>query len=291
MAIVEKGDIIRRIADNTIFQVPINGKLNPGFEFIRGTAQASTADRARPMAPAEAVKPEDSANGLKDPEDKHVVMEGKKKKQDDIVELFKSPDFDSYYDGAKLEKQLAVVTTQPGLMAKEDAKIVSEALQSAFANELGNTNPETMKAAVMGMLQLALTHSTSNEADYAAETCQVTLDIPATPKLRGETVRDTVVKAVSGKPYDNPLRQYLRHFAPTTVWLIKNKKLMVNEKVMAQHGVISRFVSKCFDFSRPDYSTYSPNDIRAWQLALKEAVSRKQINVNTTLHNTSELRS
>nr|UXV25357.1 CP [peony leafroll-associated virus] len=291
MALVKTGDIIRRLSDNTVYKAPTSGQLTPQYEFLRPLAQSLPTDANRPNAPNDSVTaPAVTTGRTENVTDKHVVSENKKIKVDDIVGLFKDPSFDSYYDGSSLDKRLTVTTNVPGLMTAEHAKIVSDTILDEAQKLYGKSDGDFTKALILGMLQLALTYSTSPDADMSAESCYVTLDVPGSPKLHGQFIREVVNKAVSGMSYSNPYRQYLRLFAPTTVWLIKNKKLVVNEKVAAQHGVPLKFVAMCFDFSRPDYSTYNINDIRAWQLALNQAVSRKQYSVNTTIHNTSELR-
>lgn len=291
MATTAVGDIVRRDSDSELFVSRRAGKLIPGYTVVRKATAALPVDANRPTLPEQVYTTSVTDEG-KDPnvQDKHVVSEGKLEKKTDLLEVFKAPSLNTVFDSSSLTKPLVKVESVPGVLSSSLAIKVSEALGNLAVSVAGQSS-EAQLAFVLGMLQGALTFSTSAEADLSGEDCYVVLDLPNQPKLRPEVVRETINAITNGTSYENGYRQYLRIFSSTTVGLINNKKLTVNSKVMAQHGVTPRFVSHCFDFSRPNYETYNPNQIRAWQLAQDEAFTRKRLSVNTTLHNTRELRS
>nr|BDX29240.1 coat protein [Grapevine leafroll-associated virus 13] len=264
-------------------------RLPFGYTFVRnGTA----ADASLPGVPdaAYVVSSSTPAPVREEVEDKGVVFEEKMTKISDPKDLFLKPSLNQVLDMTKFGSMLPLPTVEPGLMADEDAHLVSEELMKLQQSIMHDTSNEAIAAFVLACFQVVVTYSTSEETELKEQYGAV-IGYGDKPVLTLKALYSTIRTAVSGKNYENPVRQYWRKFSPSIISASSVGKIKPNQKVLAQHGVVKRFASYCLDVLRPSYAYYNVRQIRAWQLAQREAFSAVASSNATTLHNTSELKS
>lgn len=307
---VAQNDVVRNVVNNTELLVTKvgGGALNSAhFTYLRkaagGDVNLTPVDDAlylqptRPPSPPPTMpRPSGQGGGNRPPrrEDRPGqggsmnVFEEKVTNVENAMELFDNLASNLVLSVKAFDGLLAKPAVEPGMMDAESTKAVSDSLRQYQMELMNDDSNEAITAFLLGFLQNLVTYYTSHDVDTKLG-FGVHLGYGDNIFLPYAQLKSRVESAVSGKGYDNPLRQYARMFTNTVINLINNGKLLPNYKVLIQHGVPKKFVAYCIDFLRPNYLTYNPNQIRAWQLAQQSAFDRKSSASTSTLHNTKEL--
>lgn len=312
---IQPRDVIRRISDNTEYIVPVVPAGRVGlahsdtFVFVRNATAADAnlprlpeADFVQTTAPSQTSPPQPQqpvGPGGRRPGQTEQgttsgagvsVFEDKLNKATTAVDLFENLNSSLVLDSKEFGNLLARPAVEPGMLDIDTVKEVSKKLREYQTTLMNDTSNEATAAFLQGFLQCLVTYYTSPDMEVK-ENFGVHLGFGNNVFLPYAAIKQVVVNAVGSKSSENPLRQYGRLFTATIINLINNGKLQPNYKVLIQHGVPKRFQAYTLDCLRPSYLLYNPNQIRAWQLAQQAAFTRKTGSNQSTLHNTSELKS
>nr|UYR58736.1 coat protein [Grapevine leafroll-associated virus 3] len=178
------------------------------------------------------------------------------------------------------------VINEPGKVSVEVAMKINTALTDLCKKVMGADDAATKTKFSLYVMQIACTFFTSSSAEFKEFDYVETDD--GKKGIRSVGV-DCIKQAAASTPYENPVRQYLAYFTPTFITATLNGRLVMNEKVMAQHGVPPKFVPYTIDCVRPSYDLFNNDAILAWNLARQQAFRIKTVTADNTLHNVYQL--
>nr|WNK15233.1 MAG: capsid protein [Grapevine leafroll-associated virus 3] len=178
------------------------------------------------------------------------------------------------------------VINEPGKVSVEVAMKINAALMELCKKVMGSDDATTKTKFFLYVMQIACTFFTSSSTEFKEFDYIETDD---GKKIYAVWVYDCIKQAAASTGYENPVRQYLAYFTPTFITATLNGKLMMNEKVMAQHGVPPKFFPYAIDCVRPTYDLFNNDAILAWNLARQQAFRNKTVTADNTLHNVFQL--
>nr|ACF05264.1 coat protein [Pineapple mealybug wilt-associated virus 2] len=183
-------------------------------------------------------------------------------------------------------KTVPKVVNQPGLISREIAIRIGEALKEHCKQVMGSDSSTDLATYFIHLIQLAITFSTSKNSEYKEFDY---IETETQKKIYIKDVSEVVERAAMNSGYENPFRQYMRYFTSSSITLTLNGKITPNERTMAHHGVPKQFFAYTYDFIDPDYSLMNHSAINAYNLARIQAFKNKIASVNNTMHNTYQL--
>nr|UYR58739.1 coat protein [Grapevine leafroll-associated virus 3] len=178
------------------------------------------------------------------------------------------------------------VINEPGKVSVEVAMKRNTALTDQCKKVMGADDAATKTKFFLYVMQIACTFFTSSSAEFK-EFDYVESDDGK--KIFAVWVYDCIKQAAASTSYENPVRQYLAYFTPTFITATLNGKLVMSEKVMAQHGVPPKFFPYTIDCVRPSYDLFNNDAILACNLARQQAYRNKTVTADNTLHNVFQL--
>nr|UYR58722.1 coat protein [Grapevine leafroll-associated virus 3] len=178
------------------------------------------------------------------------------------------------------------VINEPGKVSVEVAMKINTALTDLCKKVMGADDAATKTKFFLYIMQIACTYFTSSSAEFKEFDYVETDD---GKKIFAVCMYDCIKQAAASTGYENPVRQYLAYFTPTFITATLNIKLVMNEKVMAQHGVPGKFFPYTIDCVRPSYDLFNNDAILAWNLAFQQAFRNKTVTADNTLHNVFQL--
>nr|UYR58727.1 coat protein [Grapevine leafroll-associated virus 3]UYR58728.1 coat protein [Grapevine leafroll-associated virus 3] len=181
---------------------------------------------------------------------------------------------------------ISKVINEPGKVSVEVAMKINTPLTDLCKKVMGADDAATKTKFFLYVMQIACTFFTSSSAEFKEFDYVETDD---GEKLFAVWVYDCIKQAAASTGYENPVRQYLAYFTPTFITSTLNGKLVMNEKVMAQHGVPPKFNPYTIDCVRPSYDLFNNDAILAWNLATQQACRYKTLTADNTLHNVFQL--
>lgn len=177
----------------------------------------------------------------------------------------------------------------PQLVTKEDCVVVNDKLTHQIRLDFGSADEKTLTLAMIGLLQAALTYSTCTKR-YMPEDSNVVVkdgqrEIQIDARKYFNLIETTLPR------YLNPLRQYMRWWSNTTIYLIKSGKLSPNYYALARWGVTEKYIPYCFDYCILSAKYNTRDEKMAATLARRYALEWKYNTVyeKEALHNTCEL--
>nr|AKC34952.1 capsid protein [Grapevine leafroll-associated virus 3] len=178
------------------------------------------------------------------------------------------------------------VINEPGKVSVEVAMKINTALVELCKKVMGSDDTTTKTKFFLYVMQIACTFFTSSSTEFKEFDYIETDD---GKKIYAVWVYDCIKQAAASTGYENPVRQYLAYFTPTLITATLNGKLVMNEKVMGQHGVPPKFFPYAIDCVRPTYDLFNNDAILAWNLARQQAFRNKTVTGDNTLHNVFQL--
>nr|UYR58738.1 coat protein [Grapevine leafroll-associated virus 3] len=178
------------------------------------------------------------------------------------------------------------VINEPGKVSVEVPMKINAALMELCKKVMGADDASTKTKFLLYVMQIACTFFTSSSTEFKEFDYIVTDD---GKKIYAVWVYDCIKQAASSTGYEYPVSQYLAYFTPTFITPTLNGKLVMNEKVMAQHGVPPKFCPYTIDSVRPTYDLFNNDAILAWHLPRQQACSDKTVTADNTLHNVFQL--
>nr|UYR58730.1 coat protein [Grapevine leafroll-associated virus 3] len=178
------------------------------------------------------------------------------------------------------------VINEPGKVSVEVAMKINTALTDLCKKVMGADDAATKTKFFLYVMQIACTFFTSSSAEFKERDYVVTDD---GKKIFAVWVYDCIKQAAASTGYENPVRQYLAYFTPTFITATLNGILVMNEKVMAQHGVPKKFFGYTIDCVRRSYDIFNNDAILAWNLARQQPFRNKTVTADNTLHNVLQL--
>nr|UYR58744.1 coat protein [Grapevine leafroll-associated virus 3] len=280
--IFSKQELLKYVKDGT--QAELTGLRVVPDKYVFATAALATAAivPARPTTPPAQVVPT---------ADIGVVPESDTLTPNRLV-YEKDPDKSLKTMGKGIALDLTGVThkptviNEPGKVSVEVAMKISTALTDLCKKVMGADDAATRTKFFLYVMQIACTFFTSSSAEFK-EFDYVETDDGKT--LFAVWVYDCIKQAAPSTGYENPVRQYLAYFTPTFITATLNGRLVMNEIVMAQHGVPPKSLPYTIDCVRPSYDLFNNDAILAWNLARQQAFSNKTVTADNTLHNVFQL--
>nr|UYR58723.1 coat protein [Grapevine leafroll-associated virus 3] len=178
------------------------------------------------------------------------------------------------------------VINEPGKVSVEVAMKINTALTDPCKPVMGADDAATKTKFLMYVMQIACTFFTSSSAEFTQFDYVETDD---GMKIFAVWVYDCIKQAAASTGYENPVSQYLAYFTPTFITATLNGRLVMNEKVMAQHAVPPKSLPYTIDCVRPSYDLFNNDAILAWNLARQQAFRNKTVTADNTLHNVFQL--
>nr|UYR58748.1 coat protein [Grapevine leafroll-associated virus 3] len=178
------------------------------------------------------------------------------------------------------------VINEPGKVSVEVAMKINTALTDLCKKVMGADDAATKTKFKLYVMQIACTFFTSSSAEFKEFDYVETDD---GKKIFAVWVYDCIKQAAEATGYETPVSQYLAYFTPTFITATLNGKLVMNEKVMALHGVPPKYDPYTIDCVRPSYDLFNNDAILAWNLARQQAFRNKTVTADNTLHNVFQL--
>ncbi|AFU08348.1 coat protein [Grapevine leafroll-associated virus 3m] len=282
-----KPEILKYVKDGT--QAELTTLPVVPEKFVFATAALATAapipGRAAPAAPAAQATTEVPETEV------GVVPESETLTPNKLV-FEKDPDKFLKTMGKGIALDLTGVThkpkviNEPGKVSVEVAMKINAALMELCKKVMGTDDATAKTKFFLYVMQIACTFFTSSSAEFKEFDYVETDD---GKKIYAVWVFDCIKQAAASTGYENPVRQYLAYFTPTFITATLNGKLVMNEKVMAQHGVPPKFFPYTIDCVRPSYDLFNNDAILAWNLARQQAFRNKTVTADNTLHNVFQL--
>nr|AGG08744.1 coat protein [Grapevine leafroll-associated virus 3] len=277
-----KASFLKYVKDGT--QAELTGIAVVPEKYVFATATLATAAQEPPrQPPAQVVEPQETDIG--------VVPESETLTPNKLV-FEKDPDKFLKTMGKGIALDLTGVThkpkviNEPGKVSVEVAMKINAALMELCKKVMGADDAATKTKFFLYVMQIACTFFTSSSTEFKEFDYIETDD---GKKIYAVWVYDCIKQAAASTGYENPVRQYLAYFTPTFITATLNGKLVMNEKVMAQHGVPPKFFPYTIDCVRPTYDLFNNDAILAWNLARQQAFRNKTVTADNTLHNVFQL--
>nr|AFP55712.1 coat protein [Grapevine leafroll-associated virus 3]AFP55715.1 coat protein [Grapevine leafroll-associated virus 3]AFP55721.1 coat protein [Grapevine leafroll-associated virus 3] len=273
-----KASFLKYVKDGT--QAELTGIVVVPEKYVFATAALATAAQEPPKLPqAQVAEPPEAEIG--------VVPESETLTPNKLV-FEKDPDKFLKTMGKGIALDLTGVThkpkviNEPGKVSVEVAMKINAALMELCKKVMGADDAATKTKFSLYVMQIACTFFTSSSTEFKEFDYIETDD---GKKIYAVWVYDCIKQAAASTGYENPVRQYLAYFTPTFITATLNGKLVMNEKVMAQHGVPPKFFPYTIDCVRPTYDLFNNDAILAWNLARQQAFRNKTVTADNTLHN------
>nr|QBZ78432.1 capsid protein [Grapevine leafroll-associated virus 3] len=277
-----KASFLKYVKDGT--QAELTGIAVVSEKYVFATAALATAAQEPPKQPTtQVVEPPEADIG--------VVPESETLTPNKLV-FEKDPDKFLKTMGKGIALDLTGVThkpkviNEPGKVSVEVAMKINTALVELCKKVMGSDDTTTKTKFFLYVMQIACTFFTSSSTEFKEFDYIETDD---GKKIYAVWVYDCIKQAAASTGYENPVRQYLAYFTPTLITATLNGKLVMNEKVMAQHGVPPKFFPYAIDCVRPTYDLFNNDAILAWNLARQQAFRNKTVTADNTLHNVFQL--
>ncbi|QNT12721.1 coat protein [Yam asymptomatic virus 1] len=175
----------------------------------------------------------------------------------------------------------------PGLLSKEDLKLVTKALVEFFVKRVKSSDKIEINKCFIGFLQLAVLNSSTLEATLRTDNT-VTFNDGFTIPFNYKEVCDVIKSKLDEKTYPNATRCFLRHCSNLCTTLLAKGKIKHNVKLVAKYGIPERFYPYCFDFSMVNTVEHGIDAVVANLLA--KIIALKQPNSKTKkIHNALEV--
>nr|UYR58745.1 coat protein [Grapevine leafroll-associated virus 3] len=275
-------ELLKYVKDGT--QAELTGPPVVPDKYVFATAALATAAivPARPTTPPALEVPT---------ADRGVVPESETLTPNKLV-FDEDPDKFLKTMGKGIALDLTVVThkpkviNEPGKVSVEVAMKINTALTDLCKKVMGADDAAAKTNFFLYVMQIACTFFTSSSAEFKEFDYVETDD---GRNIFAVWVYDCIKQAAASTGYENAVRQYLAYFTPTFITATLCGKLVMNEQVMAQHGVPPKFVPYKIDCVRPAYDLFNNDAILAWNLARQQAFRNKTVTADNTLHNVFQL--
>nr|UYR58742.1 coat protein [Grapevine leafroll-associated virus 3] len=277
-----KASFLRYVKDGT--QAELTGIAVVVEKYVFDTAALATAAQEPPrQPPAQVVEPQETDIG--------VVPESETLTPNKLVFEFDPDKFlKTMGKGIALDPTGVThkpkVINEPGKVSVEVPMKINAALMELCKKVMGADDAATKTKFSLYVTQIAYTFFTSSSTEFKEFDYIETDD---GKKIYPVSVYECIKQAAASTGYENPVGQYLAYFTPTFITATLNGPLVMNEKVMAQHGVPPKFFPYTFDCVGPTYDLFNNDAILAWNLARQQAFRNKTVTADNTLHNVFQL--